>query len=51
MTTLSVLSPSEIGILRLLLTGYTNKTIVAEIYTREKTVEFHLDNLYTKIGV
>ncbi|HLG37932.1 MAG TPA: helix-turn-helix transcriptional regulator [Nitrososphaera sp.] len=51
MTTLSELTPREFEILQLILAGYTNKAIAAEIYISEKTVEFHLDNLYTKIGV
>jgi len=51
MTTLSDLTPRELEILQLVLAGYTNKAIAAEIFISEKTVEFHLDNLYTKIGV
>jgi DNA-binding NarL/FixJ family response regulator len=30
--------------------GRTNKTIAAELYIAEKTVELHLDHIYTKIG-
>ena len=51
MTTLSDLTSRELEILRLILAGYTNKAIAAVIFISEKTVEFHLDNLYTKIGV
>ncbi len=51
MATLNDLTPRELEILRLILAGYTNKAIAAQIYISEKTVEFHLDNLYTKIGV
>jgi DNA-binding CsgD family transcriptional regulator len=51
MTTLVGLTPRELEILRLVLAGRTNKAIAAEIFISEKTVEFHLDNLYTKIGV
>ena len=51
MTTLSDLTVRELEILRLVLAGYTNKAIAAEIFISEKTVEFHLDNLYTKSGV
>jgi len=51
MTTLSSLTPRELEILRLILAGHTNKAIAAEIYISEKTVEFHLDNIYNKIGV
>ena len=51
MTTLSDLTNRELEILQLILAGYTNKAIAAEICISEKTVEFHLDNLYTKIGM
>ena len=51
MATLSNLTYRELEILQLILAGYTNKAIAAEIHISEKTVEFHLDNIYTKIGV
>ena len=51
MTTLSDLTSRELEILQLMLEGYTNKAIAAAIFISEKTVEFHLDNIYTKIGV
>jgi DNA-binding NarL/FixJ family response regulator len=51
MTTISMLTPRELEILHLVLLGYTNKAIAAEICISEKTVEFHLDNIYTKAGV
>ena len=49
--TRSELTIREVEILRLLLAGYTNKAIAAEIMISKKTVEFHLDKIYTKIGV
>ena len=51
MTTLSDLTSRELEILQLVLAGYTNKAIAAEIFISEKTVEFHLENIYSKIGV
>ena len=51
MKTLSILTPRELEILQFVLAGYTNKAIAAEIFISEKTVEFHLDNIYRKIGV
>lgn len=51
MTTLSNLTPRELEILQLVVAGYTNKAIATEIFISEKTVEFHLDNIYSKIGV
>src|SRR6266511_2636475 len=43
--------PYDKEILRLVLAGRTNKAIAAIISISEKTVEFHLDPIYTKIGV
>jgi DNA-binding NarL/FixJ family response regulator len=51
MATLSNLTSRELEILHLILAGYTNKAIAAKIYISQKTVEFHLDNIYRKIGV
>lgn len=51
MATLSDLTPREIEILQLVLAGRTNKAIAAEIFISQKTVEFHLNKIYTKIGV
>jgi DNA-binding NarL/FixJ family response regulator len=48
---LSDLTSREVEVLRLVLAGYTNRAIAAEICISEKTVEFHLDNIYKKIGV
>ena len=51
MARISDLTPREVEILQLVITGKTNKAIANEIYISEKTVEFHLENIYTKIGV
>ena len=51
MASLSDLTPRELEILQLVLAGKTNKAIASEIYISAKTVEFHLDNIYKKIGV
>ena len=50
MANLSDLTSRELEILRLVIAGLTNKAIANEIYISEKTVEFHLDHIYTKIG-
>ena len=50
MANLSDLTPRELEILQLVLKGKTNRAIASEIYVSERTVEFHLDNIYTKIG-
>jgi DNA-binding NarL/FixJ family response regulator len=51
MAALSDLTAREKEILQLVLAGWTNKAIAAQIYISEKTVEFHLDHIYTKIGM
>lgn len=51
MATLSDLTTRELEILQRVLAGYTNKAIAAELYISEKTVEFHLDHIYNKVGV
>ena len=50
MAALSDLTPREIEVLRLVLAGQTNKAIAAAFCISEKTVEFHLNHIYTKIG-
>lgn len=50
MANLSDLTHRELEILQLIVAGKTNKAIASEIYISERTVEFHLDHIYTKIG-
>ena len=50
MATLSDLTPREMEILELVLAGRTNKAIALTILISEKTVEYHLGRIYTKIG-
>ena len=47
---LSDLTQRELQILQLVIEGKTNKAIAHEIQISEKTVEFHLDNVYSKVG-
>lgn len=51
MESLPDLTPRETEILQLVIVGYTNKAIARDIQISEKTVEFHLDHIYTKIGL
>jgi DNA-binding CsgD family transcriptional regulator len=51
MSTLSDLKPRDTDVLQCILIGKTNKAIATEICVTEKTVEFHLHHIYTKIGV
>ncbi|HET9906861.1 MAG TPA: LuxR C-terminal-related transcriptional regulator [Anaerolineales bacterium] len=50
MTHLSDLTQRELQILQLVIEGKTNKAIAHEIQISQKTVEFHLDNVYSKLG-
>ncbi len=51
MASLLDLTSREKEILQSVLAGRTNKAIAAEFRITEKTVEFHLDRIYTKIGM
>lgn len=51
MKSISTLTPRELEVLQLVVSGYTNKAIAVTIGISEKTVEFHLDNIYSKLGV
>jgi DNA-binding NarL/FixJ family response regulator len=45
------LTPRELQVLRLVATGKTNHAVAAELVLAEKTVDRHLSNIYTKLGV
>jgi DNA-binding NarL/FixJ family response regulator len=45
------LSARELQVLRLVATGRTNSAIARELALSEKTIERHLSNIFTKIGV
>ena len=49
MTTVTDLTSRELEILHLVLAGYTNKAIAAEIYISEKTVEFYLNHVTQRL--
>ena len=44
------LSPAEASIVRLVAEGCSNKQIAAQLVVSLKTVEYHLSNLYRRLG-
>jgi serine/threonine protein kinase/DNA-binding NarL/FixJ family response regulator len=45
------LTPREIDVLRLIVEGLSNKEIATALDISPRTVNFHLDNVYSKLGV
>jgi DNA-binding NarL/FixJ family response regulator len=45
------LTARELQILRLLATGTTNRVIAGKLFVAEKTVDRHVSNIFTKLGV
>ena len=45
------LTPRELQVLRLVTAGRTNKAIAAELVLSDRTVDRHVSNIFTKLGV
>ncbi|MBN2394065.1 MAG: protein kinase [Anaerolineae bacterium] len=45
------LTPREIDVIRLLAEGLSNKEIAQQLFISSRTVNYHLDNIYSKLGV
>jgi DNA-binding CsgD family transcriptional regulator len=45
------LTTQELRVARLVLSGLSNRQVAIELYLSPKTVEFHLANVYAKLGV
>ena len=46
-----LLSVHEVGVLRLIACGLTNKEIAGELFINERTVKSHVSNVFSKLGV
>jgi DNA-binding NarL/FixJ family response regulator len=49
--TLPTLTPRELAVAHLVADGLTNREIAARLVVSTKTVEYHLGNAFTKLGV
>jgi DNA-binding NarL/FixJ family response regulator len=50
-TSSSVLTEKECEVIRLIADGLSTKDIASRIHMAERTVEFHISNIYDKLGV
>ena len=50
-TSTSGLSPRDVDVLRLVAAGKTNRAVVTELSLCERTVERHVSNVLSKLGV
>jgi sigma-54 dependent transcriptional regulator, acetoin dehydrogenase operon transcriptional activator AcoR len=47
----SSLSPSQLGIAELVASGLTNQEVAARLYLSRHTIDFHLREIYSKLGI
>ena len=50
-SSLRALTPQELQVALSVATGITNREVAASLFLSEKTVEFHLSNVYRKLGL
>jgi DNA-binding CsgD family transcriptional regulator len=48
---LAALSERELRVARLVAAGLTNKETAQELYVSPKTIEYHLGNIFSKLGI
>ena len=47
----SILTPQELSVAGLVVSGLLNRQVAAELVVSVKTVEYHLGNIYAKLGI
>ena len=45
------MSRAELAVARLVAAGLINRDVAAELYVSVKTVEYHLRNIFIKLGI
>ena len=50
-TKMASFTPRELEVLQLIIAGKTNREVAKQLCVCDKTVEFHLANVYLKMGV
>jgi DNA-binding CsgD family transcriptional regulator len=45
------LTPTEVAVTNLVVKGQSNREVAAALYMSVKTVEFHLGNVFAKLGI
>ncbi|HKR98106.1 MAG TPA: LuxR C-terminal-related transcriptional regulator, partial [Candidatus Dormibacteraeota bacterium] len=50
-STLDQLTPHELQIARLVAEGLSNKEVAAQLYLSPRTIDFHLRNVFAKLGI
>jgi DNA-binding CsgD family transcriptional regulator len=48
---LDQLTPQELQVARLVAAGATNKQVAAQLYLSPRTIDFHLRNIFAKLGI
>ena len=50
-STIDKLTPQELQIVRFVAEGYSNKEVAAQLYLSPRTIDYHLRNVFTKLGI